>query len=398
MPSPIGQAAAMSDTATTRPGSPASADGAAQQESWRQLQELQQALDHAAIVAATDIRGKITLANSKFCEISGYELDELLGQDHRILNSGYHGKEFFRELWATIAAGAVWRGEIRNRRRDGSLYWVDTTIVPLLDADGQPRRYLSIRTDITARKEAEARLREQTALARLGEMATVVAHEVKNPLAGIGGALQVVRRRLPAGTAEHAVIGDILDRITALNATMEDLLEYARPRPPRRDVVHLAALIDAVVTRCRADPCLQGVTLRGSTQACSVLGDAAMLEGVVLNLLINAGQALGGRGAVEVDTVCDGGEVRVSVRDNGPGIPPALQDRVFEPFFTTRHRGTGLGLAIVRRVVEAHQGKVELRSIQGEGTEVVVRLPAARPTAASEGARSSAAPAEISPT
>src|SRR5262249_16228702 len=131
------------------------------------------------------------------CEISKYPRTELLGQDHRILNSGYHSKDFIRTLWTTIANGSVWRGEIRNRAKDGSLYWVDTTIVPFLDGRGKPYQYMAIRYEVTARKKSEEQLREQEALTRLGEMAAVVAHEVKNPIAGIRGALQVILSRMP---------------------------------------------------------------------------------------------------------------------------------------------------------------------------------------------------------
>lgn len=345
----------------------------------KELEDVKYALDQADIVAATDQKGVITYVNDKFCDISKYSRDELIGQDHRIINSGYHPKEYIREMWRTIANGRVWRGELRNRAKDGSFYWVDTTIVPFLDERGKPYQYMAIRSDITEQKRVEQQLREQAALTRLGELAAVVAHEVRNPIAGAQGALHIIRGRLPQDGQDRAIVDEIMTRFEGLNRLIEDILVYARPRPLRLAPTTVRTILDSVATFVAGDSSNRDVRLTidygQDNDVVALHVDGELIKAVFLNLVQNAIQAMNAQGQVAVRVATSADRCVVTVRDHGPGIAPENRDRVFEPFFTTRHRGTGLGLPIAKRVVERHGGSIELDCPPEGGTIVTVALP-----------------------
>ncbi|HEY5617041.1 MAG TPA: ATP-binding protein [Vicinamibacterales bacterium] len=350
----------------------------------KQLADLKYALDQSAIVATTDVSGRITYANDKFCEISQYPREELLGQDHRIINSGLHPKSFFRDMWQTIARGRVWHGQMRNRAKDGHHYWVDTTIVPFLNDTGKPYQYISIRYDITERKAAEERLREQASLARVGQLAGVVAHEVKNPLAGIKGAIQIIMSRRQAADADLPVMRDIIDRVDALNELVQDLLVFARPRPLRLEPIELRLLLLNAVDAMRRDPATEHVLVDIEGPDVALTGDSALLRATFLNLLINAAHAMRGTGSIRIRLTRMPDACRVDIHDTGPGIPAGIRDQIFEPFFTTKARGGGLGLPIARRTVELHGGTITVTCPPEGGTQVSFTLPLRPPVTSME--------------
>jgi two-component system CheB/CheR fusion protein len=346
----------------------------AREESIVRLEETRHALDQAAIVASTDQRGVINYVNDKFCEISKYSRDELLGRDHRIINSGYHSKEFIRNLWRTIAQGQIWRGEIRNRAKDGSYYWVDTTIVPFMNAEGKPRQYLAIRSDITARKAAEQQLADQAALAQLGQLAAVVAHEVRNPLAGVKGSLQILRSRPAASAEDRKVIEAMIARLDVLNAKVDDILRFARPRTPALEKVDIKpVLLDAIASARAATPGCGEIATPETDIV--VRADREMLRAMLLNLVLNACQS-GSTEPVEVSVSAADGWCAIDVADRGAGIRDEDFERVFEAFHTTKKSGTGLGLAIVRRFANQQGGTIQLLPRTGGGTIARLSLPA----------------------
>jgi PAS domain S-box-containing protein len=349
-----------------------------------QLADFKRALDAAAIVATTDVKGRITYVNDRFCVISGYSREELLGQDHRVVNSGYHSKEFIRELWRTIANGEVWHGELRNRAKDGHFYWVDTTIVPFLNERGLPFQYIAIRADITARKAAEEQLAQQAALARVGQLAAVVAHEVRNPLAGIKGAMQVLMSRRGADDPERGVMHDIVLRIDSLNELINDLMLFARPRPPRLTATDLRTVVDEALAIVRRDPQVGDTRITVEGGGISALVDAEMVRATVLNLVLNAVQAMHGHGAIAVRVAAGDGTTRIEVQDTGPGIPIPQREQVLEPFFTTKARGGGLGLPIARRTADVHGGALTLAFPPEGGTLATLALPLGRERAAAK--------------
>jgi PAS domain S-box-containing protein len=334
----------------------------AHDESLRLLEEMRYALDQAAIVALTDQRGIINYVNDKFCDISGYSRDELMGQDHRIINSGYHPKEFIRGIWRTIAQGQVWRGEIRNRAKNGTFYWVDTTIVPLLDAQGKPRQ------------AAEQQLVDQAALAQLGQLAAVVAHEVRNPLAGVKGSLQVLRSRAATDQPDRHLFDVMIARLDALNAKVDDILRFARPRTPSLESLDVKAIALDAIPSAQATAGSDCARVVGPVTSAVVHADREMLRAVLLNLVMNACQS-GSAEPIEVRVIEKGTECWIEVLDRGAGFGDVDPEQLFQAFHTTKKSGTGLGLAIVRRLVTLQGGSVTLHARDGGGAVARVTLP-----------------------
>jgi two-component system, LuxR family, sensor kinase FixL len=301
-------------------------------------------------------------------EVIGRKVNVLMPEPYQAEHDGYLARHLTTGEQRIIGQGR----EVQGRRRDGSTFPLHLSVGKMM-VDGE-KKFTGILHDLSDRVRIEEQLREQTALARIGEMAAVLAHEVKNPLAGIRGAIQVIGTRLPDGSRDGAIIGEIIARIDALNGLMQDLLLFARPPQPRPTVLDLGRLIQATAELFGSDP-NQEIRVNIAGSAPSIEADGELLKIVFVNLLANAGQAMQGRGTIDIAISHENGRCQVSVADQGPGIPPELRDKIFVPFFTTKSRGSGLGLPTAKRFVDVHRGNIHITCPAAGGTVVTVDLP-----------------------
>jgi two-component system sensor kinase FixL len=263
--------------------------------------------------------------------------------------------------------------EVTGRRKDGTTFPLHLSVGQIM-LDGE-RKFTGILHDLSARVQMETTLREQASLARLGEMAAVIAHEIKNPLAGVSGAIQMLAANLEDDRDASAVVQEILQRIDSLDRMTKDMLLFARPPKPRRTRVEVAPLLSATARFLKEDPAVRDVSIDVTGSAPPVSADPEMLQVIFQNLLINGAHAMQGRGSISVAIASTGNRCEVSVSDAGPGIPLDVRERIFTPFFTTKARGSGLGLPTAKRLVEAHGGEIGIECPPAGGTTVRVHLP-----------------------
>ena len=339
---------------------------------WRAIVE--SAVDGIVVI---DARGHVEAFNRAAERLFGYEAHEVVGQNvNMLMPAPYHHEHdgYLARYRATGVQKIIGIGrEVTGLRKDGSEFPLHLSVGEAF-IEGESK-FTGILHDLTERVQLETRLREQSALTRLGEMAAVVAHEVKNPLTGIRGAIQVIGSRLPAGSKDVQIIGDIVARIDALNDLMKDLLLFARPPQPRMTPVDVLSLLKNVGDLLRQDPAFQALRIDVTGHATVLPVDAELLKIVMQNLLLNGAHAMQGQGLIRVFVTSGEGLCQIAIADEGTGIPREVVDKLFTPFFTTKARGTGLGLSTARRLVEAHGGTLAIECPATGGTTATIRLP-----------------------
>ncbi len=352
------------------------------------LDEQRYVLDQHAIVAVTDVKGTITYANERFSKISGYRIDELIGNNHRILNSGYHDSKYWRDMYLTVSKGNVWHGEVCNKAKDGHLYWVDTTISAFKGADGKPQAYIAIRTDISGLKKTEkalidAKIAAEDAAKAKGEFLAVMSHEIRTPMNGVLGMLGLLeqssldqdqQRKVKIATTSAqfllSLINDILDfsKVDAGKLELEEVDFNLRS--------HLEEFSGSMAHRAH-EKGLELILDTTEVLRTGVKGDPGRIRQILTNLVGNAIKFTES-GEISIHAKLEEEEPNLvfscSVSDTGPGIPEEKLDSLFEPFTqvdasTTRNfGGTGLGLAIVKQLCELMNGSICVNSEKGKGS------------------------------
>lgn len=355
-----------------------------------EAETLTDALNTHTIVSIADRSGKITQVNDLFCKISGYASEELLGQDHAILNSGVHPKSFWVEAWRSITSGKAWHAEVCNKRKDGSHYWVDSTIIPFRGIDGKIDRYISVRFDITQRKQGEAELikAKQVALAASkakGEFLASMSHEIRTPMNGVLGMVDLLLETdLSSEQIDLALT--VRDSAGALLTIINDILDFSKIESGKFELAptdfELRPLLMRTETlfqkKVREKEISLVIDVKDNVPKW-LFGDGDRLNQIILNLMGNAFKFTPKAGAIMliVETLSNNDSeyvLKFSVSDTGIGIAKESLERIFESFsqadptIARQYGGTGLGLSISSELVKLMGGALSVSSIVGRGS------------------------------
>jgi len=348
--------------------------------SLKHIRLIQDAINAHSLVAITDWRGKIIYTNEKFCAISQYTHKELIGQNHRILNSSFHPREFFQDLWTTIKRRYIWKGEIKNLAKDGSFYWLDTTIVPFIDAAGKPYQYVAIHTEITQRKQLEQLMEQQIeeftrSNAELAQFAYVATHDLQEPLRAVTSCVQLLGKyyqgKLDARADEY--IAHAIDGAKRMHVLINDLLTYSQINATHSQVpVDCSALLNNLLISLKPAITESSAVITHELLP-TVTGIPSQLTQLLQNLISNA-LKFHGKDAPKIHISAErtAGAWLFSITDNGIGIEQQYYERIFRVFQRLHTRkefpGTGIGLAICKKVVEQHGGRIWAESRPEQGT------------------------------
>ncbi|PLR87004.1 ATP-binding protein [Bacillus sp. V33-4] len=342
----------------------------------KELSDFKKALIEATIFSITDKDNYITYVNDQFCEISKYTKAELMGHNHHILNSQFHTENFFNNLCGTIEKGDTWKGEILNQAKDGTKFWVDTTIVPFVNKNGEIYQFFYIQYDITEKKKTEETLRKAEQLSMVGDLAAGIAHEIRNPLTSIKGFVQLMNE-----TEKGKVFTDIiLEEIDRINFIVSEFMVFSKPHTYYLSECNVIEILRSVINFLQPEALLKNVAINYTLPQYEVhiFGEKNQLKQVFLNIIKNAVEALPNGGQIFITTEINSQELSISVQDNGVGMTPEELKKIGEPFYTTKEKGNGLGLMVSYKIVQKHNGTILVHSSLGVGTTFTITFPLTR--------------------
>ena len=354
--------------------------------------DLLKALTESSIIAFTDVRGNIIYVNDKFCEISKYRREELLGRNHRIIKSGYHPHEFYDDLWKTIVSGKIWTGEIKNRAKDGAYYWVFTTIIPFLNEHGKPYQYASIRIDITEKKKIEED-RDKALVefnnARIEQVAyekfvSTLAHDLRTPLTVASASAQLIQRNPEISDKVKSLASKVENNVKRANEMIKNMLDANQINNGHKPSM--------IIEECDA-----GELIKSSLDDLTVIyghrfvlkksenlkghWSPSGLKRILENLCMNAIKYGNPDRPVTINLTNNTGKLELTVHNEGKPLSVEELKELFDYLHRTHSAktsnkiGWGIGLTLVRGMTEAHGGTAEVKSSPVEGTTFIIQLP-----------------------
>ncbi|MFV5687832.1 PAS domain S-box protein [Flavobacterium sp. ZT3R25] len=352
----------------------------------KELTYYKYALDESSIVAIIEHKGIIKHVNDNFCKISKYSRKELINQDYSIISSEYHSKEFFQSIWKTMANGKLWKGEIKNKAKDGTIYWVDTTITPFLNEEGKPYQFVVTQFDITAHKKAEQNLEQKNkelikTNTELDRFVYSVSHDLRSPLTSILGLISFIEEESQeADTLEHIIM--IRNSINRLDEFIKNILNYSRNNRMGLEIekISLQKTTVDIVDSLRSMKEAKGIHFEiDIKEQQPFYSDKLRFNTILENLISNAikyhQKDKSGR-YIKITGQSDHEKLQFSIADNGIGIASAHQTKIFDMFFrlSGNKDGSGIGLYIVKDTVGILQGTIQIQSEEGVGTDFIITL------------------------
>lgn len=366
-----------------------------------ELRKLSHAVEQSPVsIIITDQNGTIEYVNPKFTQVTGYGVDEAVGQTPRILKSGKMPDSEYRRLWETITSGREWHGDIINKKKNGDLFWERASISAIKDAEGVITHFVGVKEDISeqrrtelAHKQAMNQLRQAQKMEAIGQLAGGIAHDFNNLLTVINGYSTMLLHEMPVDDPFRSEVNEILKAGERAADLTHQLLAFSRRQmlePKVININHLVRNMEKMLKRLIRENIVMHASLYEQLGVVKV--DPGQVEQIIMNLLVNARDALGNGGTITIETAdvyldktfvnenpgaVEGNYVMLAVHDNGEGMTEETRRKIFEPFFTTKGqgKGTGLGLATVYGIVKQSGGYIQVASELGQWTSFRVYFP-----------------------